>query len=227
MKSFFSFVAFIVCMVTLTLRADAETYKLYVNDTPVETNVIETNGTLYVPLFAVAKSLGAEVTIKADEIRIAPSAKPDDKAAPSAKTAEATQGFGAIKGTMTYFFNQNYGDKPDVGTKVTLLTSDQVVKLQKSTGGTGNDPIPERTGISAFFFIHFDADHFRETKADGSGNFSFDRIPVGRYLVVSESAHSNGKADRDLMGKVDCTFVEVKAGETADVSHSFGMTYLQ
>ena len=167
------------------------------------------------------------MTIKADEIRISSSVKPDDKTATSAKIPEATQGFGAIKGTVTYFFNENYGDKPDAGSTVTLLTSEQAVRLQKSTGGTDNDPIPERAGLDTYFLIHANTDNFRETKADGSGNFSFDRIPVGRYLVVKQSAHSNGKANRDLIGKVDCNFVEVKAGETVDVSHSFGMTFLR
>ncbi|MGO9244050.1 MAG: hypothetical protein ACLQDC_04690 [Verrucomicrobiia bacterium] len=210
-------------MVTVTLRAEAETYKLYVNDTPVEANVIETNGALYVPLLAVAKGFGAEVAIKADEIRITSSAKPDDKTAGSAKSAEAAQGFGAIKGTVTYFFNENYGDKPDAGATVTLLTNEQAVRIQKSTGGTDNDPIPERTSPDTLPFMQGPY-NFKETKADGSGNFSFDRIPVGRYLVVSRSAHSNGSPKRDLIGKMHCTFVEVKAGETVDVSHSFGMS---
>ena len=40
---------------------------------------------------------------------------------------------GKITGVVTYFFNDNYGDKPDVGAKILIINSSEVPNFHLST----------------------------------------------------------------------------------------------
>src|SRR5882762_6456474 len=62
------FLALVIVSIVVA-NAIAET-TIFVNGQPIRADVIETNGTVYVPVDAIARALGAEVTIKKDAVRI-------------------------------------------------------------------------------------------------------------------------------------------------------------
>ncbi len=69
-----------------------------------------------------------------------------------------TNKFGKVRGTITYFYNNYVGSKPDRGARVILY------------------------GDSGFS---------EETRADGTGNYIFDRVPVGEYDIYIESFYTS------------------------------------
>ena len=151
-------------------------------------------------------------------------------------------GEATIKGTVTYFFNSNYGNKPDTGAKVWLLTEESARKGAELTGGTFVEPIPKNwvclemadSGkISAIKhdpaeFKPVDFDVVSKVVADGNGNFLFEKVQAGSYLIVMQSNHTSGGVTvsgpftRDLARKIRFIPVTVRTGQTADASFDFG-----
>lgn len=149
---------------------------------------------------------------------------------PSASNAAATRnsGSGSIRGTLTYYFNSNFGDKPDSGSKVYILagaqhecpntlfffgSSSEVRWVKPSNGAQDSSTILYRMPVTAY------------TIADGNGNFSIDKLSVGAYTVVLESAHTNGFTLRDISKSHVWKWIQVSDGCIVDVSHDFGMTF--
>jgi hypothetical protein len=44
----------------------------------------------------------------------------------NAGSSDAVNGAGMVKGTFTYYFNENYGNRPDVGAKVWIIKGENI-----------------------------------------------------------------------------------------------------
>ncbi|MBI2263324.1 hypothetical protein HYU72_01640 [Candidatus Berkelbacteria bacterium] len=136
---------------------------------------------------------------------------------------ETVQKTGTIKGTLVYFFNRNYGDKPDSGSAIWLIKG-EVEEVPENYVFVG--------GISGIYYTtvspgekSFKIDVFKHTIADGNGNYEFRDVPEGTYTLVLESSHTNDSNQRDVYRKHMWLSKTVRAGETADGSWDFGMTH--
>lgn len=158
--------------------------------------------------------------------RSSPVSVPPSPSAPNA-AASRNLGSGSIRGTLTYYFNRNFGDKPDTGSKVYVLkgtvrecptnlwfygSPSEVKWVQPNYGSQGPSNVLYRMRVSAYSI------------ADGNGNFFIERLPVGDYTVVLESAHTNGPTHRDISNSFVWKWGQVTDDSTVDVSHDFGMT---
>jgi hypothetical protein len=83
----------------------------------------------------------------------------------------AYEAVGRAKGTLTFYFNANYGTRPDTGSGVWLVK--------------GRVEIPSRS-----FFLGLEDvvvidkarfQHVLHTIADGNGNFNLGEVPAGDY----------------------------------------------
>jgi cell division protein FtsB len=172
----------------------------------------------------------AESKLQAERKAMETKLEAADSAAIAARKAEderrKVNAVGGLKGTLTYYFNGNYGDKPDSGAEVWLLTEEQAKAVATKVGGElSRELIPANAGVVAVIDVQ-SGGHLSQTIADGSGNFSMDHVPVGTYWVVIKSKHANGRDSRDILGKVTFKRVQIGEGQTVDASHDFGMTYL-
>ncbi len=138
---------------------------------------------------------------------------------------------GTVKGSLSYYFNDNYGNKPDVGAEIWLVEGDiggipdDVIVLGSETtlamihsAGPGAS-----TGIRKLTVIN-------HTMADGSGNFEFSTVPSGTYTLVMKSRHVTGSrgaeslTKRDILGRIVWLVKTVTAGQTVDASSDFGIS---
>ncbi len=115
-------------------------------------------------------------------------------------------GTSTIKGTAVFFFNNNLGNKPDVGARVFIIA------------GIIPDVWNDQAG-----FDKAKVHAYRTSLADGAGNFSFPGIPSGTYTVLVQSANTRGGEGPELMGKIRQQTVTLRPGETQDVSINFGI----
>jgi hypothetical protein len=121
---------------------------------------------------------------------------------------------GRITGTLTYFFNYNYGNKPDVGAVVWLVRG--FVDIPETAYFHGPENIMTVAGPVQY-------EPIMRTVADGDGNFVLPDVRPGAYTVIAESAHRNGTSARDKPGKVATFQVAVKPGEASVCSWNFGL----
>lgn len=142
---------------------------------------------------------------------------------PSAATESAnTLGTGHIRGTLTYYFNSNYGSRPDVGSQIWLMRG----YIEISSG--------------AFFFGYPDqivVDKARycsvaHTIADGNGVFELGEVQPGDYTLLIQSNHTKGTPGfgtaavtmRDIGGRVVTFPISLSPGQTIDKSWDFGVS---
>jgi len=122
-------------------------------------------------------------------------------------SATPVVGTSSIRGILVYYFNSNFGNKPDAGARVYLVRGE----------------IPAPSTNVALRTVAEQA--FRQTIADGQGAYQFSNLPPGTYSVLLQSSHSKGSEEPDLQGKLHHKVLVLQEGEGADVSHDFGMTY--
>jgi hypothetical protein len=197
-------------------RMDEPGIRVLVNGQAIPVNVIESNGTVYVPIDAIAKALGADVRIERGEVRVERSEPPAPVVAAATPTAPT------IKGRLTWYNNVWEPRKPDVGAQAWLLNDSQVRDLARAAGGTIAEPIPQnQTGWDAKLTDSF---QFPHAVADEDGRFSFINVAAGPYLLVAKSARANGLAARDRNGKIRFYQIQVTTGGTVNASVDFGPT---
>ena len=205
--------------------------QIFVNGHALEASAIETNGTLYVPVDAIARALGVDVTIRKDTVHISnPVAAPVAVPVPSSPAPPArpwsdvprVSNFTAIRGKLSWSQSVFMSNPPDRGAQVWLVPEDQAAALAKAAGGTSAEPIPTNaTGWPA----KLDAEYkFLKSVADEEGRFGFDDVAPGSYTLIFASKRSNGLAARDRHGKMRFKKVTVHTGEIADASLNFGVT---
>jgi len=153
--------------------------------------------------------------------------------------SRAVDGTGRIKGTLTFYFNANYGNKPDVGAQIMLVP--------------GRVETPDDVRVFLFNDLNVLSvddkryDAVKSTIANGNGNFELADIPPGEYTLVMQSSHVKGKYtyetveskkpnkkpkirerlnQRDTLGCINSVVVTVEAGKTIDESFDFGVSVL-
>src|SRR5438045_8074064 len=104
-------------------RADEPAIRVLVNGQAIPVSVIESNGTVYVPIDAISRALGADVRIERGEVRV----ERPELLAPV--VSAATQVAPTIKGRLTWYNNVWEPRKPDVGAQAWLLNDSQVRDL--------------------------------------------------------------------------------------------------
>ena len=143
---------------------------------------------------------------------------------------EATQplGFptGRVRGTITYYFNANFGNKPDVGTEVWLAPGKlPTISPDKSVFAVENRGILVSGGVEYPLV--------KRTIADGNGTFEMDGVEPGEYTLVLKSKHTKGDISkrgveavtkRDGLGRIVALFLKVEQGKTSDASYDFGIS---
>lgn len=189
--------------------------RVYLNGRLLEVSTIESNGTIYVPVDAVAKALGAEATVETNEIRLATTPTPW-------KESVAPPTVSGIRGKVTWTISAVAPQRPDAGTEIWLLTEEQVVALAKAAGGTSAEPIPRSAvGWPAKLNSEYT---FPKSVADIQGRFGFVNVTPGKYVLVMLSHRTNGISARDGKGKVRFQTLSIRPGEYADASFDFGYT---
>jgi hypothetical protein len=160
-------------------------------------------------------------------------ASPSYAAAPSPNANPAAQGIppgnqvvaepATVTGTITYYFNKNYGNKPDVGSKVFLLS------------GIHPNVIIDRNKDLHFAITIRKTNVVKETSVDGNGNFRIERVAPGQYTVLVISNHTRfpatdgqrptGYGEMSILGGCYQKSITLNAGDTVDCSNDFGTTY--
>jgi|SRR5271157_1876297 len=204
-------------------RPQPVTKTFSVNGRPVQTSLVQIDNRLYIALEDIASSLDGSLTTKATTIDLTFPISNCDQNASSSYAANAA---GTVKGTLTYYFNANYGSRPDVGAKVWIIKG-------------GSISIPETDNVlntrSELVLVD---ESKQQTKlpfvaravADGSGSVTLANIPVGVYTVVMQSSHAIGGVgkekvnSRDIMGRFIFLTIEISAGQVVDISTDFGVS---
>ena len=155
---------------------------------------------------------------------------------------------GQISGVVTYFFNHNYGDKPDIGSEVFILPAKyqdrwyDVMRFESEVMARTIAEGARKLGLdyseklmSAVEFDRLEAsvstfveqlryDKIPDTQkviADGSGVFSAILKP-GQYYLIARSAHRESYSNKvELSGQIDVTSDTVKSNQTTTVKFNF------
>ncbi len=168
----------------------------------------------------------------------------DQTGSAGVSATDQTLGRGKIKGVVTYYFNDNFGDKGDVGAQVFLVAGTIELPREECEIQLGNDqvsipncfslkevkenrdaskkhlalPNPIRQTLLIPVVDH--------TTVDVNGSFQLDDITPGFYTLVIRSSHSKGTyfKKRDELGRVVCLPITVKTEHAVDASYKFPAT---
>lgn len=201
--------------------------KLMVNGKVIPGNLLTVKGRLYVAVQDLAEGLNYAVRNTRDRIELIDVDVQMPIPGSGANTGQAAKKEvekpGSVGGVITYYFNSNYGNKPDVGAQVWLIA--------------GSVDMPEdckaASGIPSMLFFLRGADGAQSKTydaakyavADGGGRYEIPGVPPGNYTLVANSRHTN--SEKQLLGKVYSSRITVRPGERVDVSWDFGMTYVR
>jgi hypothetical protein len=236
------FPCFALALALLTLSATAQDKKnapaqssisVLINGQPIKGKVLEIDGKHFVAVEDLAQSLrgtiaygDGQIALTLSQVSSVTTAQPPSSQLPSV-TAQPPE-TGRVKGTLTYFFNFQFGNKPDTGSKVWLVKGRVEIPADQNFVGTGT-----ALGTSG------NPEQYTATKysvADENGNFDLLDVPPGEYTLIMQSAHTvgtlnekrnffrrgSGRTPRDNRGRVEFLNLLIKAGETVDGSKDFG-----
>ncbi|OUQ86797.1 hypothetical protein B5G50_19095 [Brevibacillus brevis] len=155
-----------------------------------------------------------------------------------ARTALPTQK-GALKGTITWQYNEFVGTKPDVNARIYLIRTD----FDKNTI-TDEEEVVFAAGLapknSGLYVV----------KANGYGNYEIGNLPVGEYHILVASAKTNRNTDLPvdeypisklkpyirmwdefilmslMTNQYKVATITIEENQTLDFSHDFGNTYI-
>jgi hypothetical protein len=194
-------------------RSEQPTLRVFLNGQEIQGQILQTNDTIYLPLDAVSRALGAKITIQTNQIMIA--------TPPPVATERATTST-AIRGTLTWQNNMFDIKAADAGARVWLIPETQVAAIATAAGGNVNEPIPQKaTGWDQKLATEFS---LPTATTDRRGDFAFGSVAPGNYLLVLKSKRANGLAARDRDGKVRFLTITVRSNQVADGSLNFGVT---
>lgn len=139
---------------------------------------------------------------------------------------------GKISGIVSYFFNDNYGYKPDIGASVLIIdvkkipsfNYDIIKKFKNGECKQPNDAIDKST-YEELSKIKFDKiDTCLRLAVDGNGSFSTN-LSLGEYYiyVISNNRESHATFTEGVLGKFDFDKVEIKSDETVRLNVKFGL----
>ena len=150
---------------------------------------------------------------------------------------------GTVTGVVTYYFNDNYGEKADVGAKVFILPKKYEKKvsevrecvielLKRELAALRSREVEALMSASDFyklvdavkkFISDLESGNIKgitRVIADGSGSFSAT-LPPGDYSLIAKSAHRTKNNDLEIFGMVDFNDATVRAGETVSIKVLF------
>lgn len=155
---------------------------------------------------------------------------------PDAAEAEVSK-TGTVTGEVTWLYNNFIGNKPDKGAPVILIST----KVKS---------LPDRLGYGISLENLDLPEGVYTTTVTGTGNYTFDNVPIGDYYLVIISNNTNEKTDQVTgsgswgeayalfseqgqeyalttakLHKTRSTKIKVSDGETTNYSYDFGMTY--
>lgn len=201
-------------------HAESPEVRVFINGTEVHGAVLKSDGVIQVPPEEITRALGSRQQVTTEPMPVTPAPMPPVIAS-TGKPAPPS-GITTIKGKLTYHYNVFDSNRADPGAQVWLVSADQVPGLAAAAGGTDAEPIGQRqSDWDAKLTSEY---HFPRAVADGAGNFYFEKVAAGEYLLVMQSKHANGLAGRDRKGKFRFQKITVSEGQTADASFNFGVT---
>jgi hypothetical protein len=166
------------------------------------------------------------------------------------KDLPSTEQSGEIKGVVTYYFNANYGDKPDVGATIWIKPLDSTKRLDKlmenfqiakyctnilklskkddrcekvliELNANTPDKLKKLDEETLVEIIRFKkSENVIQLTADGSGIYS-TKVSNGIYEVLIISQGRKGLSITEVNGQVSCSAVEVKDGKVVVINKKF------
>jgi hypothetical protein len=134
--------------------------------------------------------------------------------------------YGTIRGTLSYYFNRNYGNKADTGSKVYLLAGQIIISPNSLLTAVGTSAtgwqlkVAEREPSGAYGPWR-DFQLVKHTVSDGVGNFELAGVPEGSYTIIIESNHVENSS---YAPKLWTTASTIRANDTFDASWDFGIS---
>lgn len=128
----------------------------------------------------------------------------------------------SIKGKLIWYRNVWDLKSPESGALVWLLTESEAAILAQTAGGIPAEPIPAK---AAGWESKLTKEHkFPRAVANERGEFFFDNVPAGRYVLVIKGTHCKWTTPRDRDGKMRFKTVEVAPGAPVNFTFDFGRT---
>jgi hypothetical protein len=200
-------------MTVALARAQEHQIEVFVDGKKVEA-VVQPDGTIRVPSLALTNATPVAPT--------PPLAAPATPIIASAPVAAPVFVAPAIRGSLAYYRDIWHRDAPDAGGQVWLVREQQTAAVIAAFAGTEEQPIPPKaTGWESRLTDEFQCPR---AVANRQGEFSFENVPPGRYLLIYKSVASRWTSPRDRTGKVRFQRVEVTEGQAAPASMNFGRT---
>lgn len=209
------------------------------------------NGTVTSLLNGVLKVTfkGNVINIKQSDLKSIDFVKDDAKQVAATKT---TSNNGELKGVITYYFNRNYGDKPDIGAKIYVRKTDTTgrklsptakyeraavlkylvdnkVDVEKYSSQLKEMNGDTKAGFdelsSAVIKDIYSIDRDETAKvvtADGNGSYSVKLSP-GLYEVIITSKGRTSLTVAEINGKIATKIVLIKADDVKTIDYRFGL----
>lgn len=188
---------------------------LTVNGHEIKGKVLEIDGKHFVAIEDLAQSLGGTVSYSGGIALTLPQSS-------SAQSRQTESG--RIKGTLTYFFNANDGNKPDTGSQVWLVKGHIDIPSDWFFGGGENDVLTYKELVAGSPGYKYEV--LKHTVADGNGNFELPDVPVGEYTLVIQSKHTRNSFSPPLPPMSENEKKEYVAALKADRSEEGSLKYM-
>ena len=135
---------------------------------------------------------------------------------------------GTVSGTVTYFYNDFIGYKPDVGATVYVTTSEcdllsdylDEAELSSITG----EPIDSILEINTYrmYYKILKDSLVATTNVNGLGEYTID-LPEGNYRLIFKSVGRKRLNIVEIGGKIEVERVKVEGKKTTNKSVNFDM----
>jgi len=148
-----------------------------------------------------------------------------------------------LNGVVTYFFNENYGHRPDVGAEIYILQRNKVdidtsairdyriikllaqIRQASAKALSDSDKIAlNKQDIKAFEVCSAikNSKHAIKLVADGNGSYSTE-LPPGEYYILIVSQHRKDLTITEVGGKINFTTLTVESGKEYTVNAKFDL----
>lgn len=137
---------------------------------------------------------------------------------------------GDLVGAVGYYFNDNYGIKPDAGSTIYIFKKDDYPVFDagllskfltlKASNASASQEMGNQKSFQHMLDVSLVGEKTIKLSADGSGAFRI-RMRPGHYAVVTQSAHRTGNCLVEILGQLSYQEVDVSVGDQANVAATF------
>ncbi|TCD22008.1 hypothetical protein EZ456_17860 [Pedobacter psychrodurus] len=210
--------------------------------------IIEGNVTSLINGILKISFKGNPINIKQSELKSIDFVKEDLKTIASNKNLSN----GELKGVVTYYFNKNYGDKPDVGAKIYVRKTDTTGRKQSPTAKYEraavlkylvdnkvdvekySSQLKEMNGDTKAGFDELSSAVIKDmysierdetakiVTADGNGSYSVKLSP-GLYEVIITSKGRTSLTVAEINGKIATKIISIKSDDVKTIDYRFGL----